>query len=145
MSKRPIAAFSALVKKTVFAPPLLARLQTDGSFRYTDRISRTASLLKTDETYKSVKTYFEHINSYESEWCSVRDGIIMTQENDVDSIQIENDNLSVMNSLIQKRIPRQEYAAVYYQEIMSLAKNMEWVELRWIPRRLNKADRLFHL
>jgi hypothetical protein len=95
MSKRPIAAFSALVKKTLFAPPLLARLQTDGSFRYNDHISRTASLLKTDETYKSVKTYFDHKNSYESEWCSVKDGILMTQECDVDSVQIENDNLSI--------------------------------------------------
>ena len=145
MSKRPIAAFSALVKKTLFAPPLLARLQTDGSFRYNDRISRTASLLKTDETYKSVKTYFEHKNSYESEWCSVKDGILMTQECDVDSVQIENDNLSVMNSLIYKRRPKQEYAAVYYEDIINLAKDMEWVELRWIPRKLNKADRLFRI
>ena len=145
MSKRPSAAFSALVKKTLFTPPLLAKLQTDGSFRYNDRISRTASLLKTDETYKSVKTYFEHTNSYESEWCSVKDGIVMTQEYDVDSVQIENDNLSVMNSLIHKRRPKQEYAAVYYEDIMKLAKDMEWVELRWIPRRLNKADKLFRI
>jgi len=126
-------------------PPHLAKLQTDGSFRYVDRISRTASLLKTDETYKSVKTYFNHANSYESEWCSVMDGILMSQDNDVDSVQIENDNLSVMNSLIQRKAPKQEYAAVYYEEIMKLAKEMEWVELRWIPRRLNKADRLFRI
>ena len=145
MSKRPIAAFAALVKKTLHMPPHLASLQTDGSFRYVDRISRTASLLKTDETYKSVKTYFDHQNSYESEWCSVMDGILMSQENDVDSLQIENDNLSVMNSLIQRKVPKQEYAAIYYEEIMKLVQPMEWVELRWIPRRLNKADKLFRI
>jgi ribonuclease HI len=145
MSKRPIAAFAALVRKTLFTPPSIAKLQTDGSFRYVDRISRTASLLKTDETYKSVKTYFDHANSYESEWCSVMDGIIMSQMKEVDAVQIENDNLSVMNCLIQRRAPKQEYAAVYYEEIMNLVKHMEWVELRWIPRRLNKADKLFRL
>jgi hypothetical protein len=69
----------------------------------------------------------------------------MTQECDVDSVQIENDNLSVMNSLIYKCRPKQEYAAVYYEDIINLAKDMEWVELRWIPRRLNKADRLFRI
>lgn len=145
MSRRPIAAFSAIVMKTLHAPPHIAQLQTDGSFRYVDRISRTASLLKSDETYKSVKTYFDHANSYESEWCSVMDGILMSQTNEVDSVQIENDNLSVMNCLIQKKMPKQEYAAVYYEEIMKLVKDMEWVELRWIPRRLNKADKLFRI
>jgi len=145
MSKRPVSAFAALVKKTLHMPPLVAKLQTDGSFRYVDRISRTASLLKTDETYKSVKTYFDHQNSYESEWCSVMDGIIMSQANEVDSVQIENDNLSVMNCLIQRKVPKQEYAAVYYEEIMKLVKPMELVELRWIPRRLNKADKLFRI
>ena len=73
------------------------------------------------------------------------DGIIMSQNNDVDSVQIENDNLSVMNCLIQRKIPKQEYAAVYYEEIMKLVRPMEWVELRWIPRRLNKADKLFRI
>lgn len=145
MSRRPIAAFSALVRKTVHIPPHIAHLQTDGSFRYKDRISRTASLLNTDETYKSVKTYFDHENSYESEWCSVMDGIILSQTNELDSVQIENDNLSVMQSLIQKKIPKQEYAAVYYEEIMKLIQPMEWVEIRWIPRRLNKADKLFRI
>ena len=123
----------------------MAHLQTDGSFRYKDKISRTASLLKADATFKSVKTYFDHKNSYESEWCSILDGIQMTQSNDVSAISLENDNLGVINSLIQKKMPRHDYAAVYYDLILKEVKHMDFVEIRWIPRRLNKADALFRI
>lgn len=123
----------------------MAHLQTDGSFRYKDKVSRTASLLKADATFKSVKTYFDHKNSYESEWCSILDGIQMTQSNDVSAISLENDNLGVINALIQKRLPRHDYAAVYYDLILKEVKHMDFVEIRWIPRRLNKADALFRI
>ena len=123
----------------------MAHLQTDGSFRYKDKVSRTAVLLKADATFKSVKTYFDHQNSYESEWCSILDGIQMTQSNDVSAISLENDNLGVINALIQKRLPRHDYAAVYYDLILKEVKHMDFVEIRWIPRRLNKADALFRI
>ena len=139
---RKAGPFSTIWKR--FARPLeVAHLQTDGSFRYRDRISRTAALLKSEETFKSVKTYFDHQNSYESEWCSILDGIQMTQKNEVSSISLENDNLGVINSLIQRRRPRHEYAAAYYDVIMKEVKYMDYVEMRWIPRRFNKADGLF--
>jgi ribonuclease HI len=141
---RKAGPFSLLWKR--FARPQeVAHLQTDGSFRYKDKISRTAALLKADATFKSVKTYFDHKNSYESEWCSILDGIQMTQSNDVSAITLENDNLGVINALIQKRLPRHDYAAVYYDLILKEVKHMDFVEIRWIPRRLNKADALFRI
>ena len=141
---RKAGPFSTIWKR--FSKPLeLAHLQTDGSFRYRDRISRTASLLKADTTFKSVKTYFDHQNSYESEWCSILDGIQMTQKNEVSSISLENDNLGVINSIIQRRPPRHDYAAAYYELIMKEVKHMDYVEMRWIPRRYNKADGLFRI
>ena len=141
---RKAGPFSTIWKR--FSKPLvLAHLQTDGSFRYTDRVSRTAALLKSEETYKSVKTYFDHQNSYESEWCSILDGIQMTQKNEVSSIKVENDNLGVINSLVQRRPPRHEYAAAYYDLILKEVQQMDYVEMRWIPRRYNKADGLFRI
>jgi len=141
---RKAGPFSTIWKR--FSKPLeVAHLQTDGSFRYRDRISRTAALLKSEETFKSVKTYFDHQNSYESEWCSILDGIQMTQKNEVSSISLENDNLGVINSLVQRRPPRHEYVAAYYHLIMKEVKHMDYVEMRWIPRRYNKADGLFRI
>ena len=141
---RKAGSFSTIWRK--FSRPLeIAHLQTDGSFRYTDRVSRTASLLLSDEKYTSVKTYFYHRNSYESEWCSILDGIQMTQSNEVSAVKIENDNLGVINALIQKRKPRHEYAAVYYDQILKEVRQMDYVEMRWIPRRFNKADGLFRI
>lgn len=141
---RKAGPFSTIWKR--FSKPLvLAHLQTDGSFRYTDRVSRTAALLKSEETYKSVKTYFDHQNSYESEWCSILDGIQMTQKNEVSSIKVENDNLGVINSLVHRRPPRHEYAAAYYDLILKEVQRMDYVEMRWIPRRYNKADGLFRI
>jgi hypothetical protein len=69
----------------------------------------------------------------------------MTQKNEVSSISLENDNLGVINALIQKRKPRHEYAAAYYDLIMKEVKYMDYVEMRWIPRRYNKADGLFRI
>ena len=141
---RKAGSFSTIWRKCS-RPLEIAHLQTDGSFRYTDRVSRTASLLLSDEKYTSVKTYFDHENSYESEWCSILDGIQMTQSNDIESVSVENDNLGVINALIQKKMPRHDYAAAYYDLILKEVKHMDYVEIRWIPRRLNKADALFRI
>ena len=142
---RKAGPFSLLWKRLNSSPLQVAHLQTDGSFRYRDRISRTAALLKGEDTFKSVKTYFDHENSYESEWCSILDGIQMTQSNDIESVSLENDNLGVINALIQKKMPRHDYAAAYYDLILKEIKHMDYVEIRWIPRRLNKADALFRI
>ena len=147
MSKHSLKHFTLLFRDTVISKPLvISKIQTDGSFRYRDRISRTACLLKDqDEVYKSVKTYFHHQNSYESEWVSVLDGIRMSQDHQIGDLQLENDNLSVINCLVNRRRPAQGYVTKYYDEVLHSAKDMDWLEIRWIPRKLNKADNLFRI
>lgn len=146
MSKHILKHFTPLFADSIQKPLVMAKLQTDGSFRYRDRTSRTACLLEDEgEIYKSVKTYFDHENSYESEWCSILDGILMSQGHQIGDLQIENDNLSVISCLVNRRRPAQMYAAKYYDDVLHSAKDMDWLEIRWIPRRLNKADALFRL
>jgi len=146
MPRASLRPFSLLFTTHARPPIVIAALQTDGSFRYKDRISRTACLLNDEgSTYKSVKTYFEHKNSYESEWCSVLDGIRMSQDYQIGNLQIENDNLSVMNCLINERPPPQGYVTKYYADIIAASRDMDWLEVRWIPRKLNKADGLFRI
>jgi ribonuclease HI len=148
MSTQSLKRFSLLYAKSQFKPLLISKLQTDGSFRYSNRISRTASLLREEsegEVYKSVKTYFHHQNSYESEWASVLDGIRMSQSYKIGDLQLENDNLSVIQCLVNRRRPAQGYAAKYYDDFLFAAQDMDWLEIRWIPRKLNKADDLFRI
>jgi ribonuclease HI len=146
MPRASLRPFSLLFTTHARPPIVIAALQTDGSFRYKDRISRTACLLNDEgSTYKSVKTYFEHKNSYESEWCSVLDGIRMSQDYQIGNLQIENDNLSVMNCLINERPPPQGYVTKYYADIIAASRDMDWLEVRWIPRKLNKSDGLFRI
>jgi len=146
MPRASLRPFSLLFTTHARPPIVIAALQTDGSFRYKDRISRTACLLNDEgSTYKSVKTYFEHKNSYESEWCSVLDGIRMSQDYQIGNLQIENDNLSVMNCFINERPPPQGYVTKYYADIIAASRDMDWLEVRWIPRKLNKADGLFRI
>jgi ribonuclease HI len=146
MSKHTLKHFTRFFDSIAVKPPTIAKLQTDGSFRYRDRISRTACLLKDEEeVYKSVKTYFHHQNSYESEWASVLDGIRMSQSYQIGDLQLENDNLSVIQCLVNRRRPAQGYAAKYYDDFLFAAQDMDWLEIRWIPRKLNKADDLFRI
>ena len=146
MSTHLLKRFTLLGSKVSIKPSVVGLLQTDGSFRYTDRISRTACLLKDEgEVYKSVKTYFQHQNSYESEWASILDGIQMSQDYQVGSIQVENDNLSVIHCLVNGRKPSQGYVAKYYTDVLAAVKDMDWLEIRWIPRKYNKADGLFRI
>ena len=146
MPRASLRPFSLLFTTHARPPIVIAALQTDGSFRYKDRISRTACLLNDEGSiYKSVKTYFEHKNSYESEWCSVLDGIRMSQDHQIGDLQIENDNMSVMNCLINERPPPQGYVTKYYADIIAASRDMDWLEVRWIPRKPNKADGLFRI
>ena len=146
MPRASIQRFSLLFTRRSVEPMIISSLQTDGSFRYNDRISRTACLLNDEgELFKSVKTYFDHKNSYESEWCSILDGIRMSQANGCGDVQLENDNLSVINCLINERPPAQGYVAKYYTDVLHASRDMDWLEVRWIPRKLNKADGLFRL
>jgi ribonuclease HI len=130
----------------IIRPTLLASVQTDGSFNM-DRVSRTAVILTTPsgEKYNLAKTYFTHDNSTESEWRSIFDGLAYCHKKDQLAVKLENDNLGVINSLIRQERPKKVLYNQYYDGIYRIMADFEWVETRWIPRRLNMADKLFRI
>ena len=145
--KRP-GVFVALTKSNLIAPILdSTKIQTDGSFKVQNyRISRTAVVLTKPcgEIYSLCTTYLDHKNSYESEWRSVLDGMEFGIKKKVKSVKLENDNLGVMNSLIYRKPPSGIYSDYYYY-IFDLVKKFDYFAIRWIPRGLNKADKLFRI
>jgi len=120
-----------------------AKIQTDGSFM-NGRISRTAVILTKPDgvKYSLVNTYFDHKNSHESEWRSVVDGIEYSIKKEERSAHLENDNLGVINNLVNRNRPTGLYI-YYYDYIFEMLSNMDYLAVRWIPRALNKADKLF--
>jgi ribonuclease HI len=125
-------------------PPTVGHIQTDGSF---SSISRTAVILRTKnhEDYTLCKTYFNHKHSMESEWCSILDGIQYAIKKDEGSIELENDCMPVVKSIIQKKIPNNSLLAFYYTAVFNEIRDLEYIGIRWIPRELNKADELFRI
>ena len=145
--KKP-GAFHVLTHSSLYKPPYTARVQADGSFSMNyKKISRTAILLTNvkGENYTLCKTYFEHRNSTESEWCSILDGIKYSLRKDQDAIELENDNLGVITSLIERKVPRHSYLADYYHLIFRQIRQFEYLGIRWIPRERNRADDLFRV
>lgn len=129
-------------------PPLVALLQTDGSYGAKFQpLSRTTSLLVTPKghIYTYSKTYDSHTDSYESEWCSVLDGIQYAMRKGEGSIELENGNMSVISSLVTQQEPTRPHFAVYFEEINRCAEGLDYLSVRWIPRRLNRAHGIFRL
>ena len=126
-------------------PPKVAHIQTDGSFSMEFKISRTAVILKdkVGQNYTLCKTYLYHNNSMESEWCSILDGIRYAIQRDEGSIELENDCLPVVKSIIRSKIPRNSLLANYYTAVFKEIRGLDYLGIRWIPRELNKADELF--
>jgi hypothetical protein len=122
-----------------------ALVQTDGSFRPV--LSRTAVILTTHKGVEHTlsKTYDTHINSTESEWCSVLDGVQYAMKRGQGAVDLENDNLGVVRSLIKERIPLNPIMAEYYTAIIAHINYLDYFSVRWIPRRFNRADDLFRL
>jgi ribonuclease HI len=150
MFSRTTPLFSRIVtnlvpicKNSVVEPLALAAIQTDGSFR--KNISRTAVILDTiqGEQFTLVNTYFTHANSYESEWCSVLNGLEFALKKKQTAVTLENDNQGVIQSLITQTPPKTFWN--YYDDIYDLMDEFDWVSMRWIPRERNKADRLFRI
>jgi len=137
-----IATLIPICKNSIVEPLALAAIQTDGSFR---KISRTAVLLDTiqGEQFTLVNTYFTHANSYESEWCSVLNGLEFALKKKQTAVTLENDNQGVIQSLITQTPPKTFWN--YYDDIYDLMDEFDWVSMRWIPRERNKADRLFRI
>jgi lipopolysaccharide biosynthesis glycosyltransferase len=69
----------------------------------------------------------------------------MSQDYTIGCLQLENDNLSVIHCLVNERKPSQAYAAKYYNDVRAAVKDMDWMEIRWISRKYNKADALFRI
>lgn len=144
--RRP-GPFTVIARVINNRPTSIAHIQTDGSFKNQPYIlSRTSLIMKTSENqqYSLMNTYLNHKNSTESEWRSVLDGIEYSIKKNEPSIELENDNLGVMSSLINRRKPH-GYLQDYYLYIFDRIKEMEWVGIRWIPREMNKSDRLFRI
>lgn len=83
-------------------------------------------------------------NSEEVEWCSVLDGVLYAKAHKIKALQLENDNLSVINSLIHENSPKNNFKP-YYSKILQNISSLDWFDIRWIPRRFNRADDLFRL
>lgn len=144
--KRP-GSFFTLTKPNLLRLEEPTKIQTDGSFNIQNNlISRTAVILTKPDgvKYSLCTTYFDHANSCESEWRSVIDGLTYGIKKNVKNINLENHHLDVINSLIQKNKPSGLYSEYYYY-IFELVKRFDHLAIRWIPRGLNKADKLFRI
>jgi ribonuclease HI len=137
--------FYALSKGRFIIPERVSHIQTDGSFGPQYKISRTACLMvdSKKDTRTLINTYLDHKNSYESEWSSVVDGIDFALKKKEYTLEIENDNLSVIQCLINNKRPKQKYVVDYFDYVMDISRKIDYLGIRWIPRELNKADDLF--
>lgn len=119
-------------------------LQTDGSYR--KHIGRVAAILThPNGRYTNLVHMQSARNSYETEWCSVYNGMLFSLEHNATELTIENDNLGVVQHLVEfptKRCP--DYVAHYKHAIRVLANETKHTGIRWIPRKFNRADDLFH-
>ena len=136
---RPFHRIAGLIR-----PAVVARVQTDGSYHVGQRLSRTAVILRADDEWRLMKTYMEgeHINSTESEWASILDGIQFSIAKDQGALELENDNQGVIEALIKRRA-KKEAERYYLNAILEESADLEWLGIRWIPRELNRADTLF--
>ena len=142
-----LQTFRALTKPYLIRPPQVALIQTDGSFSVKQQnLSRTAVILTTEKgTYTLCKTYFDHTDSTESEWCSVLDGVTYAVKKGQDCLELENDNQGVIRCLTLNVKPQRPHIADYYHAIKESVELFEYLGIRWIPRRLNRADDLFYV
>jgi len=130
-----------------YIPNTLYRVQTHGFFDR-NKGSQIAAILYGVDHRAITQTHLQ-INAKsptEAAWASVALGLAMAIQHKKPVVGIENDNISIIRSLIFHRNfrSRHESAHHYFHEIMRLALDTEWTGVRWIPRGLNRADDLFH-
>ena len=104
-------------------------------------------LYHNNSIYSNMFTLEQARDSYESEWASVYYGLLFSIQKDAQRIHIENDNQGVVTNLSRHTYPSTQQRAFvqdYRDAILDLVKQTEWTGIRWIPRRYNRADDLFH-
>jgi hypothetical protein len=75
----------------------------------------------------------------------VLDGVTYAVKKGQDNVELENDNQGVIRCLILNVKPQRPHIADYYHAIKESVELFEYLGIRWIPRRLNKADDLFYV
>ncbi len=126
-----------------YPPPLLAIVQTDGSYRFKEgKIGAILTPSHQLTTYSETKKLFAPQSCTETEWAAIAYGLHMALDKGEEAIGVENDNLGVVGALMLNKNPKQEYAKYYKDKILTLTKQSMWVGIRWIPREMNKADGL---
>ncbi len=124
-------------------PPILAHLQTDGSFH--PRLgARIAMILRTSQGVSQNMHAVHAETSMKAEWISVEQGIQFALNQNEIQLAIENDNLGVVFALMFPKNPvKQELGQYYRERIYALTRYGNWMGIRWIPRGQNDADSLF--
>ena len=141
--------FAVITKPALSPLAVMPRIQTDGSFgngSFGTGISRTAVLYRDRKGVDTVqcRTYFDHLNSTESEWCSVLDGVMYAVKKDEGFVELENDCLGVVQSIIRRRA-KGGVATYYCDAIRDETKHFDYFGIRWIPRELNASHEIFQL
>jgi ribonuclease HI len=129
-----------------FPPPLLALLQTDGSYRLKPiRQARVAFILLSADGRRSLRDVetIRADSSTEAEWSSIYYGLQAAIDAKETAIGIENDCLSVIHGLTLSSPLRSSVNQEIRRKILDLANQTTWTGIRWIPREENRADALF--
>jgi ribonuclease HI len=128
-----------------FPPPLLSRVQTDGSFVRHSRQAGMGAVIQTaahDATYYR-KSFVMTKSSTEAEWAAIAFGLEEALKEGQTAIGLENDCLGIIQALMDPATPlRHAYAREYRHEIYHMANKTHWTGIRWIPREINNADGL---
>jgi hypothetical protein len=125
-------------------PLVLARVQTDGSFRSTGAQAAAVIIPPNGVAAGQTIRVPDAQSSTEAEWASVAFGIRLALDNNHETIGIDNDNLGVVSSLMfPQNYLRHAYARHYRDTIYGLTSKTRWTGVRWIPRQINQADELF--
>ena len=141
-----ISPFMRIGGLRIYPLPLLSIVQTDGS--YSRRKGGAVAYILKDHQSKEICGAMHKMpsitSSTEAEWASVAIGIEKSLEKNIECLGVENDCLGVINALIHRQNNlKQAYARHYRQKIYDCVDQVLWVGIRWIPRKLNRADDLF--
>ena len=124
--------------------PILTHIQTDGSFYQHTKSGTVAAILRlpTGVSQGFRQSLEKPKSSTEAEWASIYFGLEMGRRLGQEVVGLENDCLGVIRSIIFNSAGRHEYARYYHHKIKETAADMDWCGIRWIPRRMNRADDL---